>query len=123
MNLTDKYPHVNNKMYAFEPVETSSRGSYFVGILKYSSHQDRHVFEDHLNRQSYVNMLGEPDMVFDELFENTTERELTALLSKEGIEYDVIGRYTGMMSDFVFDKPNADRCVVLMQKQFQHATR
>lgn len=120
MNILERYPHVNNKLYHFEAIEaqgSANRDMWLVSIYKYSSHQDKHVFQDHLNPHQYISMMDEPDMMLDGIFEDDTERDVERLMHKNNIQ--VVGG--GGTRDLLFLEEDARKCVALMQKKFQYS--
>lgn len=130
MNLIDIYPCTNQRLYFFQSVKNQQINCYNVAIYKWSESQKKHIFEDHLSPQSYIEMLGEPDMVFDSLFDNDSNqnRNILDVLHKNKIKMqdNQIERYyydTYRNESIQFlNKHEADMCVRLLQQIFKYAS-
>lgn len=128
MNLIDIYPCTSQKLYLFQAVENRQNNNYNVAIYKWSDSQKKHIFEDHLSPQTYIDMLEEPDMLFESLFENdkNQDRNLINILQKNAIKTiehsDSNGSYHDRMKASIYfpDKTEADQCVNLLHKIFRY---
>jgi hypothetical protein len=121
MNLTDRYPISRNKQYTFAAVENPANKKYNVVINKWSEIQNKHIFLDQLSCQSYLDILGEPDMLFDSLFEGSEqERDLLAVLRKAQINFKT-DRDMETSIDFL-NVTEAEKCVKLLYQKFKYVT-
>lgn len=60
VNIINMYPNLTKNMYQFVPEYIGVYGGYIIIVNRYHENSNKFSFVDHLNQETYTNILNDP---------------------------------------------------------------
>ena len=124
MEITKIYPHTKYQKYKFLIADNhtymNSNEGFVVTVHEWSETNNKFIFKDVINQETYTNLNSDETMFFDTILNdlesdnNKITTNLNTLLDQNNIEYMSFARAI-IFSDY----HNADKCAKLMSHIFK----